>query len=89
MFKKKKLKTRLSYPKNIGTKNAPETGYLYTLPYLEKDKMNTIMFNHLISFNVSTTLLIFFSYPQLFTKQIILKIPSVKNDLLLKVTPDP
>lgn len=51
--------------------------------------MNTIMFDHLISFNVSTTLLIFFCYPQLFTKQIILKIPSVKNDLLLKVTPDP
>lgn len=79
----------LSHPENIGRRNAPETGSLYTLSYCEKDKMNTIMFNHLISFNVSTTLLIIFCYPQLSTKQIILKIPSVKNDLLLKVTPDP
>lgn len=88
--KRNKLKTRfIKTSWKYRHKNAPETGSLKTLSYWEKNKMNTIMFNHLISFNVSITLLIIFCYPQLSTRQIILKMPSVKNDLLLKVTPDP
>lgn len=34
MIKEKNFKRDLlSHPKNIGTRNAPETGYLYKLPY--------------------------------------------------------